>query len=665
MLLPDRRAATARGVLGVRTQDAVLSSGDATRSLFRLCRGMSVPATTAVRRLAEYLAIRWTRHADPLPGRSIQDILGVDDEIPPVPATLRLTITTTEQDRYSDAEVVVSAAWDDDVLEQTTVAAFLGSLRALVTDCATRPETVSSELLLTTSDDTLRLLELGYGGTPTGGWYRTVPEAVRVWAERQPRRTAIRYRGTGLSFAELVEKASSCAAALAAVGVTAGDRVLLQGAQTDLTVVGMLACHFLGVGYVPLDTTSPVERLRRVAATTRAAACLWVEGPDPAAFLSTDVRIVPVPPADRGAVPPGLPTPSSTAYVLFSSGSTGIPKGIEVTHASLAHFCREITAAYTVAPDDRVLAFARPVFDVSVFEVFATLAAGARVVIPDADTRMDPVLLTEFIRTEAVTLAELPPALLPLLEPGDLPSLRLVSVGGEAVPGAVVGPWSTPGRELWNGYGPTETTVAVTLQRLTGGWTAPPPIGRPIPGCTAYVVDDLLTLRPRGAVGELCIAGPSLATGYVGDPARTAASFVELPEVPGVRVYRTGDLARWRGDGALDYLGRLDRQVKVNGFRVEPAEVEAALGAVHGIDQAVVEVVEVPGGGRALGALVVGEADIDPDSVLGAVREVLPPYAVPVRVVPVDAFPLTPNGKVDRIAVADLLSGTPGRPAGR
>ncbi|MBZ9644583.1 AMP-binding protein [Streptomyces sp. PSKA30] len=327
-----------------------------------------------------------------------------------------------------------------------------------------------------------------------------------------------------------------------------------------------------------------------------------------------------------------------------------------MSHAALDHFCCEINSAYALTPDDRVLAFARPVFDVSVFEVFATLAAGALVVVPDAETRMDPMLLTDFIRGEEMTVAELPPALLPLLDPAELPSLRLVSVGGEAVPGAIVGDWATRQRELWNGYGPTETTVAITLQRLSGEWNAPPPIGRPIPGCTAYVVDDRLSLVPRGAIGELCFSGPTLATGYLNDPVRTKESFVELPQVPGVRVYRTGDLVRWRGGGALDYLGRLDRQVKVNGFRVELAEVEAALVSAGGVHQAVVEMVDAPGGGRALSALVVGGTAHDHVAVLAAVREILPPYAVPGRLVAVDAFPLTPNGKIDRAAVTRLLA---------
>jgi peptide synthetase PhsC len=637
-----------------------LLCGDDARSLRKLCDEMSVPVARTVRGLAEHLAVRWNRYADVPDALTLRDLVEQDNVAAEAPGTLRLAVSAPRPASALAHGVELSVSWDEGVLGRPTVVSFIDSLRTLITGCVARPDADLADLAVVPASGVRRLIELGHGGEPGDARYRTVPEAVLDWATLHPERPAVSYGGRTLSYAHLAAQASAVADALAAAGVSDGDRVLLYGQQSDLAVVGMLACHLRGAGYVPLDVDSPAKRVRQVAAGAGATACLWGEGTeetDPAAFLPPGLSVVrlrrDLPAASGSVAPPDL---AAAAYVLHSSGSTGAPKGIEVTHSSLAHFCREINDAYTVTPDDRVLAFARPVFDISVFEVFATLAAGAQVVVADAETRMDPMLLTDLLQAEKVTVAELPPALLPLLDPAELPGLRLVSVGGEAVPGSLVGEWASADRQFWNGYGPTETTVAITLQQLTGEWTAPPPIGRPIPGCTAYVVDEALRLRPQGAIGELCVSGPSLATGYLDDPIRTAASFTELPEVPGTRVYRTGDLVRWRGDGALDYLGRADRQVKVNGFRVELAEVEDALMSVGGVRQAVVEMVAALGGGRTLSALVVGDSHVAHGEILMRAAELLPPYAVPGRLVGADEIPLTPNGKVDRVAVAQLLS---------
>ncbi|MDG5807990.1 amino acid adenylation domain-containing protein [Streptomyces ossamyceticus] len=667
ILPPDHLSEHDREARGPRETHTVLLSGEEACTLFVWCRRHAVPATRAVRRLAEYLAERWSRYTCPEPGVTALENAGNGTQdvpaqaggtAPDSPGSLSMALDAVP-DTATGGTVALTVSWDESALDQRTVAAFLDSLRALVTGWLTDPATDLAGLPLVSPAALDDLLSLGDGGTPSAVRYRTAPEAILEWAERHPLAPAVRFAGRTVTYRDLVRQAAGTAAELRSVGVGHGARVLLYGPQSDLTVAGMLACHLLGASYVPLDVESPVARLRQVATGTRASACLWADETDEAGatargagFLPGGMPVVRIL-RDLSTQPAtsSLPEPSAAAYLLFSSGSTGVPKGIEVTQGSLGHFCREINAAYAITPEDRVLAFARPVFDVSVFEVFATLAAGAQVVIADPDTRMDPMLLTDFLQAEGVTLAELPPALLPLLDPAELPSLRLVSVGGEAVPGALVGEWASSERELWNGYGPTETTVAVTLQRLTGEWTASPPIGRPLPGCTAYVVDEALMLRPRGAVGELCIAGPSLAAGYLNDHARTAAAFVELPQLPGTRVYRTGDLVRWRGDGALDYLGRIDRQVKVNGFRVELSEVEGALASVVGVRQAAVEMIEAAGGGRILSALVVGGDGLDHAVVLEEIRKVLPPYAVPGHLVSADVLPLTPNGKIDRAAV--------------
>ena len=241
---------------------------------------------------------------------------------------------------------------------------------------------------------------------------------------------------------------------------------------------------------------------------------------------------------------------------------------------------------------------------------------------------------------------------MPQLAPAELPDLRLVSVGGEAPAGALVDGWATPEREFWNGYGPTEATVAVTLMHChppSGGRV--PPIGRPMVNHRVYVLDDRLRLVPPGQPGELCVAGPGLARGYAGRPGLTAERFVPDPYgPPGSRLYRTGDLARWTPDGLLEFLGRVDRQVKVRGYRIELGEVEAAVRAVPGVRDAAVETWDDPGGTRHLVAWTTGRP-----VELAALRESaatrLPPYMLPTRVVHLAALPLTTSGKVDRTAL--------------
>jgi acyl-coenzyme A synthetase/AMP-(fatty) acid ligase/acyl carrier protein len=290
---------------------------------------------------------------------------------------------------------------------------------------------------------------------------------------------------------------------------------------------------------------------------------------------------------------------------------------------------------------------------VSVFDVFAALLTGARLVVAGDRERAEPDALTALLRSERVTVAELPPVLLPLLDP-DLPELRLVSVGGETFPGSLVERWTMGGRRFVNGYGPTETTVAVTLKECAGSWDRTPPIGRPMPNHQALVLDAGLQPLAPGVAGELCIAGAGVARGYAGQPALTAASFVPnpYPTVPGERIYRTGDLARWLPDGDLEFAGRLDRQVKVRGFRVELGEVEAVLGGHPAVARCAVEAVGGGGGTSLVGYVEpAAGAGVEPGPLRDFVAGKLPAYMVPARVVVLDRMPLTANGKVDRRAL--------------
>lgn len=552
----------------------------------------------------------------------------------------------------------LTVEYNHDLFDRASMLAMADAYRTLLERVVADPDARLSTVDLCSEDARASLVRLADGGPATSAVPEPVLARVLRHAATRPDAVAVQGEGTSLTYGELVEHVAALVERLVAAGAGRGDRVLLLARQSPEAVAGMLACHAVGAAYVPLDPDLPAARRATVAALATATACLVGSGDEERLLgeLPADVPVVRCVVDGRAAA--GAPTSwvldlEPTAYVLFTSGSTGTPKGVSVGQDALAHFCDEIVHAYGITPEDRVLAFARPAFDVSVFEVFASLYAGGTVCVVPPDVRYDPVLLTVFLQDQAVTVAELPPALMPQLPPAALPSLRLVSVGGEAFAGELVAAWTVGGRQFWNGYGPTECTVAVTLQECTGAWTVNPPIGRPLPGCRAYVVDDDGALLPRGAVGELVVAGRSVARGYLADERRTAEQFVVLPAA-GERVYRTGDLVRWRGDGTLDFLGRRDRQVKVNGFRVELAEVEAALRACPGVVDAVVDLVD-RSAGRSLVAWVVEEqAGAGADALVGA-RTTLPAYAVPTRAVAVGTLPVLPSGKPDRPALHRLL----------
>ncbi|MDX3660676.1 amino acid adenylation domain-containing protein [Streptomyces sp. ID05-26A] len=537
--------------------------------------------------------------------------------------------------------------YNPDLFQQETIQSLVDSFRVLLDNATARPDVQLNEHDLVTAQQRGELVRLADGGA-ADEFAPTVWDSLLRHETERPDAAAV---GT-LTYAELTARSRAVAARLAALGVGRGDRVVLLARQSEDAVVGMLGTHLLGAAYVPLDVDAPVSRLRQIA--DQATASAWLVG-ETEVFERLERAHVPsveITSCHTGEFG-GLPQPDDSAYVIFTSGTTGNPKGVEVPHSALAHFCAEINRAYRIGPGDRVLGFARPSFDVSVFEVFATLAAGATLCLPDLDTRRDPALLGEFLRAERITVAELPPALMPQLDP-DLPDLRLVSVGGEAFRGSLVAEWASADREFWNGYGPTETTVAVTLKRCEGEWKVNPPIGRPMRGYRAHVVDAMMRAVPRGAAGELVIAGPCVALGYLGDPEQTARVFVAEPGADGERAYRTGDLVRWRGDDDLDFLGRADRQVKINGFRVELAEVERALTDHESVTRACAAVFDVPELGRIMVGFVVG-SDAEDAEVLRHVGGLLPRYAVPARLVRVDDIPLTPNGKVDQTALERLL----------
>ncbi|RMF29114.1 MAG: amino acid adenylation domain-containing protein, partial [Chloroflexi bacterium] len=364
--------------------------------------------------------------------------------------------------------------------------------------------------------------------------------------------------------------------------------------------------------------------------------------------------------AHEPTTPPESPvTPDNLAYVIYTSGSTGKPKGTMLHHRGLCNFVRAWHQDVRVEPDDRVLQFAAFSFDASVAEVFTTLLAGAELLLARREALLSTPDLARLLQEQEVTAVTLPPVVLKMLPTEGLEALRTVMSAGEACSPEIVARWA-PGRRFFNGYGPTEVTVAATwalLEAPLPEGTTNVPIGRPFANVRVYVLDAHRRPVPIGVPGELCVGGTGVGRGYLHRPDLTAERFIPDPfsNVPGARLYRTGDLVRFRPDGSLEFLGRIDHQVKVRGFRIELGEIEVALRRHPRIQEAVVLAREDRPGEKRLVAYVVPPPHDGAAPTVSELRtflqETLPDYMVPAAFVVLDAMPLTPSGKVDRRAL--------------
>ncbi|WP_315986123.1 amino acid adenylation domain-containing protein [Streptomyces sp. t39] len=487
----------------------------------------------------------------------------------------------------------------------------------------------------------------------------TVLDAVAAVVRGGPARTALRGRHESLDYAALWSEAGRLAGRLVADGVGPGDTVGILLPRGPRAVVAMLGAWRAGAAYLPLDPEYPPARLAFMVADSGASVVVTAGGGG-VLDVPAGVRVLDVDDRGTAAADPGpLPGPCAddVAYVVYTSGSTGTPKGVPVPHRALAERVRWMTEGYGITAADRVLHCASLSFDTCAEELFPALGAGATLVVADAGSALPDELTAA--HAEGITVMDLPTPYWHQLV-GDLdavpwpPALRLLILGADQVQAEAVAAWRRrfgDGVRVVNSYGPTETTIIATTAVLGDADTrARPPIGTPVGGVTAAVCDPRGALVPPGGSGELVLGGTGLSLGYAGRPGATARVFVPDPDgPPGSRRYRTGDLVRRRPDGALEFLGRLDGQVKVRGYRVEPGEVENALLRLPGVAEAAAVV-----RGDALVGYVVGEPaapEPDPRALRAALAAELPPYLVPGAVLVLERLPLTPNGKLDRAAL--------------
>ena len=498
---------------------------------------------------------------------------------------------------------------------------------------------------------------------------KCVHQLFEEQVERTPEAVAVVFEGQSLTYRELNARANRLAQHLRTLGVGPEVLVGLCVERSLEMVVGLLGILKAGGAYLPLDPALPHQRLAFLLSDAACTivitqnswlAVLTPKSPPPE--ISPLLVVLDAMPLESclevGANLVPSAAPNHLAYVIYTSGSTGKPKGVEIPHRALVNCLCHFQRSLEVAPHDVWLTVTTLSFDIAGLEIWLPLLAGARVVIGTRETAIDGRLLSQaLIDSGATILQATPTTWRMLLQSGwqGHPNLQILC-GGEAIPRELADRLAVLGSRAWSLYGPTETTIWSTTKQLIPN--RPVSIGSPLANTQVYVLDSRNQPMPIGVVGDLCIGGDGVARGYRNRPELTAERFVQDPfsDKLGARLYRTGDLARWLPDGNLEFLGRLDQQVKIRGHRIELGEVESVLGGHVEVSACAVVARNQGGRHKALVAFVVGRAGAEPS--VGSLRqwlgEKLPHYMVPSRFVAVPALPLTPNGKLDRKALEKL-----------
>jgi len=477
-----------------------------------------------------------------------------------------------------------------------------------------------------------------------------------------PDHIAVIYDTKEYSYQDLDQYANRIAHHLRSRGVQARDRGGILLKRSIETYAAIIAVLKLGATYIPLDTSFPIDRINYI-----------IEDPDITLLISTKLivaqnSVINCPQvlldcektviATLSNSRPHITLPdypeSTLCYIIYTSGSTGRPKGVEIEHLSIVNFLNVVTDVYDIRPEDRVFQGMSITFDFSFKEIWTTLSSGATLVVgPVDDGSRIGRELARFLIAQSVTVFVTVPTLLSSIDQ-DIPSLRLINIGGEPVPQHLVEPWARPGRGILNTYGPTETTVTATWTELELG--KPVTIGRPLPSYTVFSADEAGKRVSDGEIGEIYIGGVGVARGYVKRPDLTAKCFIPDPDAKQgseARVYRTGDLGRYTETGEIEFHGRADLQVKLRGYRIELSEIESVIMEFGEVQAAAVAVVAIHDGIEELVAYVIPKLghNIDIVRLHYLLQHYLPPYMVPACIEQIAEFPVLPSGKIDRKAL--------------
>ncbi|MFQ2875479.1 non-ribosomal peptide synthase/polyketide synthase [Mycobacterium sp. MS3] len=584
-------------------------------------------------------------------------------DLTPVPVdthTARMDLMFSLAERFTDDGELTgiggTVQFRTDVFDADSIKALVGWFEAVVTAATTYPKRPLSSVNLVAAGEQAQLNRWGNRAvlTQPAPPAMSIPEAWAAQVARTPAAVAVTCGQRSWTYRELDRASNRLAHRLSRCGAHPGAVVALVFCRSADAIVAMLAVLKAGAAYLPIDPALPPARINFMLTDAAPVAVLTtgdlvdrleVHGVPVIDGAAPDIHACPV-------TPRPMPAPDHLAYLIYTSGTTGVPKGVAISHHNVTQLLR-VTGFFSGHNDAAPISFAATQwhsysFDVSVWEIWGTLLHGGRLVIVPEDVAASPADFHHLLRAERIDVLTQTPSAVGTLDIAGLESTALV-VGGEACPPELVDRWA-PGRVVINAYGPTETTVYAAMSAPLRPNSGPTPIGSPVSGATLFVLDKWLRPVPAGVVGELYVAGRGVGAGYWRRAGLTAARFVACPfGAPGARMYRTGDLVRWRRDGQLDYLGRADEQVKIRGYRIELGEVQVQLAAIDGVDQAVVVVREDRPGDKRLVGYLTGSPDLA--RVHDALSQRLPSYMVPAALVPLNALPLTVNGKLDTRAL--------------
>ncbi|MBJ6765037.1 amino acid adenylation domain-containing protein, partial [Myxococcaceae bacterium JPH2] len=549
--------------------------------------------------------------------------------------------------------------YDTDIFLASTIQRMVEHLRVLLEGAVARPDETVARLPMITAAERVQVISTWNPPLPAPLGWHTQHASFEAQAQRTPDRIAVYFGDASLTYAQLEARASQLARYLVRLGVGPDVRVGLCVERSLELIVAVIAVLKAGGSYVPLDPAFPADRLAYtiedtgmpVVVTQRSLMSTLPQHSARVVMLDEDAAAI----AREDASPLRIDVPADcVAYVIYTSGSTGRPKGVQVPHGGVARFLEAIRATTGFSERDVIVAVTTLSFDIHVLELFLPLMVGGQVVIVPRDVAMDGKRLGAVMKARGVTVLQCTPSTWRLLLEAGWDGRGLMGmIGGEALPRDLADSLLALDTALWNVYGPTETTVWCTAHLAEPGKSAIP-IGSPMAGTLAYVLDESLQPVPPGVPGELYLAGEGVTRGYLGREDLTADRF--LPALygatPGGRMYRTGDRVRWSARGALEYLNRVDNQVKVRGYRIELGEIEAVLRENPSVRDAAVIV-----RGEGADKRILGYAAPRPGHTLDALvlranlKARLPEYMVPAVVTVMDALPLTPTGKIDRKAL--------------
>lgn len=607
------------------------------------------------------------------PGAHLQwDDLSIESfDLPQQEGQFDVTLHVFEGDK------TLSVAWlyNADLFDETTIVRMAGHLETLLTGITEDPEQKLAYLQLLSAAEQQQLFASNRTDEPYPNkcWH----ELFTAQAARYPTHVALLTAEQQVTYQELDTRSNQLAHYLQTIGVKTADRIAISLERSVDLVVGILGILKAGGTYLPLDPAYPPERLAYML-TDSQASLLLTQASLESRYHALTVKhalTVTIVCLDEWATIASYPvnepvtavTPHHPAYIIYTSGTTGRPKGVQVPHHGLANVSQAQHALFAIHPEERVLQFSSLSFDASVFEFTMALTNGGTLCLGSSEALLPGPNLWRFLHDFAVNIVTLPPSALAMMPHDLLPALRLITVAGEACSVELAAKWSE-NHLFFNLYGPTEGTIWSTFFDYTRE-TASLPIGTPIPNTQIYILDKHYQPVPVGVPGELYIGGAGLTHGYLHQPALTATHFIPNPfaafevnparqESNGQRLYRTGDMAYYDKDGNILFLGRIDHQVKLRGYRIEPGEIEQTLSRYPSVREAVVTIRSDAPGGKNLVAYTIPQ---DNQSVTAAelrafLQASLPTYMIPAAFVTIDTWPLTPNGKIDRQALPAPVS---------